>query len=177
MTISRNLSILAEGANSSGVLATNSGGTNLTSFTSGGAVYATSTSALTTGTLPVASGGTGLTAPGTSGNVLTSNGTAWVSSAPAGGVTYAVKTANYTAVIGDNILADTSSGSFTITLPASPSTGGVISIVDSKGTFTRNALAINPNGNTINYDSTTLFISNTGFGFNLIYNGSDWRIA
>ena len=30
--------------------------------------------------LPAASGGTGLTSPGTSGNVLTSNGTAWVSS-------------------------------------------------------------------------------------------------
>jgi hypothetical protein len=42
-------------------LPTTSGGTGLTSFTSGGAVYATSTSALTTGTLPVASGGTGLT--------------------------------------------------------------------------------------------------------------------
>lgn len=38
--------------------------------------------------LPAASGGTGLTSPGTSGNVLTSNGTAWVSQAlPAGGVT------------------------------------------------------------------------------------------
>lgn len=32
--------------------------------------------------LPVANGGTGLTAVGASGNVLTSNGTAWVSSAP-----------------------------------------------------------------------------------------------
>ena len=42
-------------------IATNRGGTGLTSFTSGGAVYATSTSALTTGTLPVASGGTGAT--------------------------------------------------------------------------------------------------------------------
>ena len=37
------------------------------------------------GTLAVASGGTGLTAAGTSGNVLTSNGTDWVSSAPSGG--------------------------------------------------------------------------------------------
>lgn len=36
-----------------------------------------------TGTLPVANGGTGVTSPGASGNVLTSNGTAWVSSAPA----------------------------------------------------------------------------------------------
>jgi hypothetical protein len=43
----------------SGTLATANGGTNLTTFTSGGALYATSTSALTTGTLPIASGGTG----------------------------------------------------------------------------------------------------------------------
>jgi hypothetical protein len=42
-------------------IATGYGGTGLTTFTSGGAVYATSTSALTTGTLPVTAGGTGLT--------------------------------------------------------------------------------------------------------------------
>jgi len=42
-------------------VATNRGGTGLASFTSGGAVYATSTSALTTGVLPTASGGTNLT--------------------------------------------------------------------------------------------------------------------
>ena len=45
----------------SGTLPTANGGTNLTSFTSGGAVYATSTSVLTTGTLPSTAGGTGLT--------------------------------------------------------------------------------------------------------------------
>lgn len=37
------------------------------------------------GTLAAINGGTGLTAPGTTGNVLTSNGTAWTSSAPAAG--------------------------------------------------------------------------------------------
>lgn len=42
-------------------IATGYGGTGLTSFTSGGAVYATSSSALTTGTLPVTAGGTGAT--------------------------------------------------------------------------------------------------------------------
>lgn len=46
-------------------IATAYGGTNLTSFTSGGAVYATSTSALTTGTLPITAGGTGIIAFGT----------------------------------------------------------------------------------------------------------------
>lgn len=79
-----------------GVTGTSAGGTGLSSFTSGGAMYATSTSALTTGTLPVASGGTGATSAtayavqcggttstgayqsvaslGTSGQVLTSQG-------------------------------------------------------------------------------------------------------
>lgn len=52
-----------------GTLATANGGTNLTSFTSGGAVYATSTSALTTGTLPTTAGGTALTSF-TSGGAL-----------------------------------------------------------------------------------------------------------
>jgi len=53
-----------------GTLATTNGGTGLTSFTSGGAVYATSTSALTTGTLPVASGGTGVTSSTGTGSVV-----------------------------------------------------------------------------------------------------------
>ena len=57
----------------SGVLPTANGGTNLSSFTSGGAVYATSTSALTTGTLPVASGGTGVTTSTGTGSVVLSN--------------------------------------------------------------------------------------------------------
>jgi hypothetical protein len=46
-------------------VATNVGGTGLTSFATNGAVYATTTSNLTTGTLPVASGGTGITSFGT----------------------------------------------------------------------------------------------------------------
>ena len=39
------------------------------------------------GTLPIANGGTGLTAAGTNGNVLTSDGTNWISSAPAAAAT------------------------------------------------------------------------------------------
>ena len=55
-------------------LAASSGGTGLTSFTSGGAMYATSTSVLTTGTLPVASGGTGVTtSTGSGSNVLSTS--------------------------------------------------------------------------------------------------------
>jgi hypothetical protein len=58
---------------SSGTMPTNQGGTGLTSFTSGGAVYASSTSALTTGTLPTGSGGTGLTSFTSGGLVYASS--------------------------------------------------------------------------------------------------------
>jgi hypothetical protein len=51
-------------------IATLYGGTGLTSFTNGGAVYATSTSALTTGTLPIASGGTASTTASTARTAL-----------------------------------------------------------------------------------------------------------
>jgi hypothetical protein len=64
-----------------GTLATTNGGTGLTTFTSGGAVYATSTSALTTGTLPVASGGSGAA---TLTGVLKGNGTSAFTAATAG---------------------------------------------------------------------------------------------
>jgi hypothetical protein len=40
------------------------------------------------GTLGPTNGGTGLTSPGASGNILTSNGTAWTSAAPAGGSSF-----------------------------------------------------------------------------------------
>lgn len=90
-----------------GILGTANGGTGLSTFTSANnALYSTSASVLTAGTLPVPAGGTGATdltannviigngtsavqfvAPGTNGNVLTSNGTTWVSSPATGGVT------------------------------------------------------------------------------------------
>ena len=74
-----------------GTLATANGGTNLTSFTSGGAVYATSTSALTTGTLPLASGGTNATtAPAANANLQT-----YTTTATAAGTTTLTNTSTY----------------------------------------------------------------------------------
>lgn len=58
-----------------GTLGTTNGGTGLgggTPFNLNGAVYASSTSALTTGTLPVASGGTGVTSSTGTGSVVLS---------------------------------------------------------------------------------------------------------
>jgi hypothetical protein len=55
----------------SGVVPVANGGTGLSSLTSGGAVYATSPSALATGTLPLTAGGTGVTSQQAAINTLT----------------------------------------------------------------------------------------------------------
>jgi len=75
-------------------IATNRGGTGLTSFTSGGAVYATSTSALTTGTLPIASGGTGITTAPSSGALLIGTSAGGYSSATLTGTSNRVTVTN-----------------------------------------------------------------------------------
>ena len=81
MTIASGGTVTIGTLNLTNALGTSYGGTGLTSFTSGGAVYATSTSALTTGTLPIASGGTNSTATPTAGGVGYGTGTAHAYSA------------------------------------------------------------------------------------------------
>jgi hypothetical protein len=64
-------SIITGGTWQGGTIQTGYGGTGLTSYTSGGAVYANSSSTLTSGTLPVTAGGTG----NTTGNSATTSQT------------------------------------------------------------------------------------------------------
>jgi hypothetical protein len=87
ITVAGGLNLGAPVAVASGGTGANSASaarTNLSAAQSGANSDITSLSGLTTA-LSVAQGGTGLNAVGTSGNVLTSNGTTWTSSAPAGG--------------------------------------------------------------------------------------------
>jgi hypothetical protein len=68
---------------------------------------------------------------------------------PAGSFTpWTVKTSNYTASTEDRIIADTSGGSFNITLPSSPTVGHYIQITDGSD-FEINNLTVVRNGSTI----------------------------
>ena len=55
----------------------------------------------------------------------------------------------YLAVAGDQIFCDTSSAILTVTLPASPSTGDEVTIVDSRGNFNSNNVTVGRNGSNI----------------------------
>jgi hypothetical protein len=72
---------------------------------------------------------------------------------------------------GAQILADTSGGTLTITLPASPALGDEVSFVDSDYTFDTNALTVGRNGENIAGSAADLVINTEGAGFTLVYSG------
>ena len=135
-------------------------------------------SQITSGVLPAANGGTGLSSPGTSGNVLTSNGTAWVSQLPsAGGITYtAVKTSNYTAANSDGVQTDTSGGAFTVTLPATPAVGDQVFVIDTSGSWATNNLTVGRNGSTIEGSASDLVCNISSVSVQLVYSGTTWNV-
>ena len=158
------LSIGGNAANVTGVVAVANGGTGLSSTPANGALNIGNGTGFTRATL---SAGTGISI---------TNGSGTITIASAGGSSFSVKTANYTAVTGDNLLANTSAGSFTITLPATPTAGNTVYIQDSSGTFGTRPLTVGRNGSTIMGLAEDMVASTNGVGFGLTYNGSDWRI-
>jgi YbbR domain-containing protein len=89
-----------------------------------------------------------------------------------------IKTSNYTASDGDNLFADTSGGAFTITLPASPSIGNQVKIIDAEGTFGTNNLTVGRNSQKIQGSAADLTVSTNSAGIALVYVNADngWRL-
>jgi len=87
------------------------------------------------------------------------------------------KTANYTAVAGDRILADTSAGAYTITLPPSPVIGDTIILTDITKSWPTKNLTIGRNGTDINNVAENLICDVSG-EILLRYEGTTqgWRV-
>ena len=84
------------------------------------------------------------------------------------------KSAAYTAAVNQAIIADTSGGSFTITLPATPSVGDTVIIADGAD-FSINSLIVSGNGKLIEgYNTFTLNIKNVKVDF--VYDGTSWQV-
>jgi hypothetical protein len=109
---------------------------------------------------------------GTNGQVLTTNGSGVLSFAtPASGIAWqsSVKTSGFTAVAGEGYFCNTTSAGFTVTLPATPTAGQQVAVVDYAGTFDTNALLISPNGNKIEGGTSSLQLSGEREGVLLVY--------
>jgi len=109
-------------------------------------------------------GGNGYVLKSTTGGVLSweeleAGGTSW----------QAVKTGNYTASAGEGVFCNTTSGSFTLTLPSSPTIGDEVSFIDYAGTFDTYALTIGRNSEKINGATADLTVSVERAANTLVY--------
>jgi hypothetical protein len=79
----------------------------------------------------------------------------------------------FTATVNDRILADSSGGAFTITLPANASliVNDVISIIDVTGSFNTNNVTVSRNGSKIQNLNEDLVLDINNVALTLIYTG------
>jgi len=110
-------------------------------------------------------------ADGTADQILTTNGSGQLSFVDnSGGTSWvAVKTSDFTAVGGEGYFVNTTGGAVAVTLPASPSLGDEVTVVDYAGTADTNNITINRNSHKIQGDASNLTISTERAGFTLVY--------
>jgi len=111
------------------------------------------------------------TVTGTANQIMTSNGSGVLSFVDNSGGTdwQAVKTGTYTAVAGEGVFANTTSGAWTLTLPSSPTIGDEVSVIDYAGTFDTNNLTIGRNSQKIQGAAADLTVATERAGFTLAF--------
>lgn len=92
-------------------------------------------------------------------------------------LSWLVKNSNYAASPGDQVAADTSEGSFTVTLPSSPGLGAYVGICDAQSTWATNPLTVVAPGSNI-MGNGNLVCNVAGGSFGLVYVGGaiGWKI-
>ena len=80
-----------------------------------------------------------------------------------------VKTTGFTAATGIGYFCNTTSGAFTVTLPASPSAGDVVAVADYAKTFDTANLTLGRNGSNIGGQALDSDISTEGIAVTLVY--------
>jgi hypothetical protein len=103
------------------------------------------------------------------------NGNLYVGGYTFSNKSWVVKTSNYTAISGDKIIADSTLGSFTITLPLSPVTGNSVFFAD-KSDWSVNNVIVNRNGQTIEGAASDLTLDVKSNQVELVFDGSTWKV-
>ena len=113
-------------------------------------------------------------ATGTADQILVTDGSGNLSFTDnSGGTSWqAVKTTTFTAVAGEGYFCDTSSAGFTATLPATPTLGDEVTLVDYAGTFDTNNLTVGRNSENIQGSAADLTVSVERAGLTLVYSGA-----
>ena len=75
----------------------------------------------------------------------------------------------YTAVAGAQVFANTTANPITVNLPASPSVGDEVTVIDTRGTWNSNNCTIGRNGQPINTATSDLTLNTNGQAITLVY--------
>jgi len=121
------------------------------------------------GTTQLGDSGDTITIP--SGATITNSGTAtgFGATGAVNWQTGSIKTANFTGASTEGYFVDTSSSSFTMTLPSSPSAGAIIGIKDYANTFDTNNLIVDRNGSKIGGEEVNLTLQEEGIAITLVF--------
>ena len=95
-----------------------------------------------------------------------------------GGITWTKKTSAYTASDKDGVMADTSGGAWILKLPATPTAGMQVYVVDNGGTWATNNLTVDPQGATIASQAAgaTLVMDVRGAYVAFVHDGTNWDV-
>jgi len=116
---------------------------------------------------PAVAGTNTITFPAETGTLYTSASTSYLNGQIAWNTT--VQTTGFTAVAYGGYFCNTTSAAFTVTLPASPTRGQFVVIVDYAGTAATNPITINPNGANINGSATSQVLNTNRQGVTFTY--------
>ena len=81
----------------------------------------------------------------------------------------AIKTGDFTAANGEGYFVNTTSGAITVTLPASPSAGNIVSIKDYLNTADTNSITLGRNGSNIDGAASDVEMTTEGIAVTLVY--------
>jgi hypothetical protein len=109
------------------------------------------------------------------GQALVYGSGVWSAADMAGGIAYTRHTANVTMAANEGVIADTSGGAFTVTLPASPAVGDTVVIADGADWATTN-LTVGRNGSTIEGDAADMTMDIGGVAVQFTYDNTTWQI-
>lgn len=114
-------------------------------------------------------GGVTITGTPSSGQLAAWTGSSSIQGIDSYPIWQAVQTGNFTAVTGNAYPVNTTSGTITVTLPASPTAGQTIILSDYAGTFNLNNVTLGRNGSNINGLASNAILSIARSSVSLVY--------